>query len=266
MENAVILLYNSVMNNYKLILQYDGSRYNGWQKQNDTANTIQQILTDVISDYVNETIKLIGSGRTDAGVHALAQTANFRCRKSIDEQDFTEELNAALPFDIRVNSVEHVLGSFHARHSAAKKVYVYRIDRGSVRNIFERKYSWRIDNSIDLAAMKRAADALTGEHDFRAFCTNAKEMPYTVKNIYSIEFYENFSCLHGGYSEGMLEIEYCGSGFLYNMVRILTGTLVDVGLGRFGQNDIENMLLNGIRSDSGQLAPAKGLFLKDVKY
>lgn len=254
------------MNNYKMILQYDGSRYNGWQKQNDTTNTIQQVLTDIISDYTDERIKLIGSGRTDAGVHALGQTANFRCQSRIVTGCFMENVNKSLPQDIRIICMEKVPNAFHSRHSAAAKTYVYRIDTGSARNVFERKYSWRIEENIDLSAMKEAAQLLVGEHDFRAFCTDAKEMPYTVKTIYSITFNENYSCLRKGYAAGITEIEYEGSGFLYNMVRILTGTLVDIGLGKFHPKDVEEMLSVGLRSGTGQLAPAKGLFLKDVKY
>lgn len=254
------------MNNYKLLLQYDGSRYNGWQKQNDTSNTIQQILTDIISVYVGERIKLIGSGRTDAGVHALGQVANFRCRCRIESDDFMGKVNKALPEDIRITCVQQVPNTFHSRHSSLGKTYVYRLDTGSVRNIFERKYSWRIEEDIDSGAMKKAAQHLIGEHDFRAFCTDAKEMPYTVKNIYSIEFHENYSCLQNKKIPGIIEIEYNGSGFLYNMVRILTGTLVDIGLGKFRPDDIETMLSAGVRSGTGQLAPAKGLLLKNVEY
>lgn len=254
------------MNNYKLLIQYDGSRYNGWQKQNDTSNTIQQILTNIISVYVGERIKLIGSGRTDAGVHALGQVANFRCRCRIKPDDFMGEANKALPEDIRITCVQQVPNTFHSRYSSLGKTYVYRLDAGSVRNIFERKYSWRIEEDIDSGAMQKAARYLIGEHDFRAFCTDAKEMPYTVKNIYSIEFHENYSCLQNKKIPGIIEIEYRGSGFLYNMVRILTGTLVDIGLGKFRPDDIVKMLSAGVRSGTGQLAPAKGLLLKNVEY
>lgn len=254
------------MNNYKLVIMYDGSRYNGWQKQNDTDNTIQQILTDAISAYTGESIKLIGSGRTDAGVHALAQTANFRCRQRLSEDKLVEALNKMLPDDIRVRCAGRVPLDFHSRHSAKSKVYVYRLDTGSVRNAFERKYSWRIEGRLDVDAIKKAAERLTGEHDFKAFCTDAKEMPYTVKNVYSITIHEGYSCLWDRKAEGIIEIEFCGSGFLYNMVRIMAGTIVDTGLGKFKPQDIDKMLSCAVRSDTGQLAPAKGLFLKKVEY
>ena len=263
---AILVYTGGGMNNYKLTLQYDGSRYNGWQKQNDTGNTIQQILTDIISGYTGERIKLIGSGRTDAGVHALGQVANFRCRCRIEPDAFMEKANKALPEDIRIIKVQQAADAFHSRYSSLGKTYVYRLDTGSVRSVFERKYSWRIEEDINLCAMRKAAVHLTGEHDFRAFCTDAKEMPYTVKNIYSIEFHENYSCLKNQKIPGIIEIEYSGSGFLYNMVRILTGTLVDIGLGKFRPDDIETMLSAGVRSGTGQLAPAKGLLLKNVEY
>ncbi len=269
------------MNNYKLLVQYDGSRYNGWQRQNDTDNTIQQILGDRVNCIVGEAVKVIGSGRTDAGVHALAQCANFHCRRKLDEETVMQRLNESLPDDIKIMDMTRVPLNFHARHSAVGKRYVYRIDCGAVQNPFERRYSWRVEKPLDMGAMKRAAEVLIGEHDFAGFCTDAKSMPYTVKTLESISFTVEE---HGGVKRAfdatdratfqygdcpvhqMLAIEFYAKGFLYNMVRILAGTLVDVGLGKYTDRDVEQMLLDALRQKTGQLAPAKGLFLKEVEY
>lgn len=254
------------MNNYKLKIAYEGSRYNGWQKQNDTPNTIQQILNDLINEYINEKTKLIGSGRTDAGVHALGQIVNFRCEKKCDEKDMLNWLNSNIPEDIKILECEKVSNDFHSRHSCKGKKYLYRIDNRDIRNPFEKKYSWRVEETLDIDYMTECAKVLCGEHDFSAFCTDAKLMPYTVKNLYEINITKDFSCLKNERVPGIVEIEFYGSGFLYNMVRILAGTLVDASLHRFTKKQIEDMLLVGKRSESGQLAPAKGLFLKEVIY
>ncbi len=254
------------MNNYRLTIQYDGSRYNGWQRLNDTDNTIEQILTDAIIKSTGEKTKLIGSGRTDAGVHALAQTANFRCRQRLNKMHFTEELNSMLPEDIRVNLTERVPLDFHSRHSAMGKYYVYRIETSEPANPFRRRYSWKPDRIPDVKLMCEAAQRMIGEHDFKAFCTDAKLMPYTVKTVYDINIHKDYSCLWNREEPGIIELEFHGSGFLYNMVRIMAGTIVDAGLGRFSPADIDAMLNGGTRSMSGQLAPARGLFLKKAEY
>lgn len=268
------------MNNYKLLVQYDGSRYNGWQRQNDTDNTIQQILGDRVNCIVGEAVKVIGSGRTDAGVHALAQCANFRCRRKLDEEVVTQQLNESLPDDIKILEMIRVPLNFHARHSAVGKRYVYRIDCGTVQNPFERRYSWRVETPLDIGAMKRAANVLIGKHDFAGFCTDAKSMPYTVKTLESILFMvecggvkqpidaaDTTAFRGGGYPvHQILALEFYAKGFLYNMVRILAGTLVDVGLEKYTDCEVKQMLLDASRQKTGQLAPAKGLFLKEVDY
>lgn len=248
------------MNNYKLTIQYDGSRYNGWQRQSDTKNTIQQTINDCIDACINENVKLIGAGRTDAGVHALGQCANFRCERRLNENDFLFKINEKLPEDIKILEIKRVPLDFHARHSAKEKSYVYRIDTGYCGSPFERKYSWRIDGKLNVKRMEEASISFLGTHDFASFCTDADKMDTTVKQINNISFRNT------GRNGEILEIEFRAPGFMYNMVRILTGTLVDVGLGRFEPKDMIMMLEKKKRSESGQMALAKGLFLKSVEY
>jgi tRNA pseudouridine38-40 synthase len=261
------------MNNYKLVIQYDGSRYNGWQRQNDTPNTIQQIINDRINGLVGSEVKLIGAGRTDAGVHAWGQCANFRIDKRLDCGAFRDELNLGLPEDIRVRDMGQVGMDFHARHSAREKCYAYTLDLGFHPNPFLRKYAWRPDGvwdyvknepsgpAMDLRQMEAAASILLGTHDFAAFCTDSWKYDSTVKTLGDIHI-RTSRINHGD----MLVMEFTASGFMYNMVRILAGTLVDVGLGRLLPGDVAHLLESGVRAEGGQMAPAKGLCLKYVKY
>lgn len=248
------------MANFCLIIQYDGTRYNGWQRQGNTQNTIQEKLESILEYMYGEPVELNGSGRTDAGVHALRQVANYRVPRILSRyscQEIRDYFNAYLPQDIRVLSAEQVPERFHARLSAESKLYEYRIDCGAVSNIFERKYLYRIDEPLNLEKMQAAAELLKGTHDFRSFCSNKHMKKSTVRTIYDITFeIEN----------GILYIRYHGDGFLYNMVRILTGTLIEVGLGDLLPSQIPSILESLDRSAAGFTAPAQGLFLVDVFY
>lgn len=252
------------MNNYKLILQYDGTRYSGWQKQGNTDNTIQAKLETIAGKLTGTPTDVNGSGRTDAGVHALGQVANFRCEKIFADTDYIQDyFNHALPMDIRVISVEKAPARFHARLNAKEKHYRYVIDNAVVPDVFERRYAARIPVehepriSYDIAEMKKAAAYLTGEHDFKSFCDNRHMKKSTVRTIRDIRIAND---------NDRITLDFYGNGFLYHMVRILTGTLLEVGSGQRSAGDIPRILQSLDRREAGFTAPAPGLFLVEVKY
>ena len=243
--------------NYKLTIQYDGSRYDGWQRQGNTDNTIQGRLESVLSRLAGERVELHGAGRTDAGVHALGQTASVKLPGELPAAQVMEYLNRYLPEDIAVVGAEPADGRFHARLNAAGKVYRYEIRLGGVPDVFRRRYQYRVDQPLDVEAMRAAAAHLTGTHDFRAFCANKRYKKSTVRTVSAIEFQQ----------EGAnLSITFRGDGFLYNMVRILTGTLMEVGLGERKAEDMPGILASLDRTNAGKTAPAQGLTLVEVLY
>ena len=243
--------------NYKLVLQYDGTKLNGWQKQGNTDNTIQGKLEAILEKMYGGYVEIHGSGRTDAGVHALGQVANFHASEQFSAEEIQDTLNEYLSKDIRVLHVETVDERFHARLTAKGKTYEYRIDNGKIANVFQRKYAMREENPLDLAAMKAAAVYLLGTHDFKTFCANKKMKKSTVRTITAVEIKEN---------DGIVSIRYTGNGFLYNMVRILTGTLIEVGRGKRAPEDIKEIINAQDRGAAGFTAPAQGLFLVEVDY
>lgn len=251
------------MNNYVLTLQYDGTNYNGWQIQKNTVNTIQGILTDVLSKELNYTIQLIGSGRTDAGVHAQGQVANFHCPITIDCNSFIKNINSNLPSDIKVIACQKICDSFHSRFNAIKKTYTYTICNDCCYDVFTRKFSYMIEDDLDIKKMYTAAQFLEGTHDFTNF-TNANNNKSKVRTIYSIKIKPE---LRNGIKH--IIISYTGDGFLYNMIRILTGTLIDIGLNKLTMNDISNLLTNTSTRNrylAGASLPPCGLCLKEVFY
>lgn len=248
------------MANFCLVIQYDGTRYNGWQRQGNTPDTIQEKLENILEHLYGEPVELNGSGRTDAGVHALHQIANFRIPRMLSRyscQDILAYFNQYLPQDIRVLSVEKVPERFHARLSAVGKLYEYRIDCGPIGRVFDRRYLCRIEEPLNLSRMQEAAGHLMGTHDFKSFCANKHMKKSTVRTIEDISF---------ELEDGILYIRYRGDGFLYNMVRILTGTLIEIGLGDRLPSQIPSILEGRDRSLAGFTAPAQGLFLVDVYY
>ncbi|SHJ50269.1 tRNA pseudouridine(38-40) synthase TruA [Hespellia stercorisuis] len=244
------------MRTYKLTIAYDGSRFRGWQRQPDTDLTIQGILERIISGQVGYEVEVNGSGRTDAGVHASGQTASIVLAGQIEELRFRGELNRQLPEDIRVLDVQLVKNGFHARYKAKGKHYIYTIDRGERPDVFTRKYAWHFPDKLDVEQMRCAAKALTGLHDFTSF-TDRDDEKSKVRKVYRIDIEETGS---------KLMIHYEGTGFLYHMVRILTGTLLDVGTGRVKPEEIRAILEAEDRQRAGQLAPALGLCLREVYY
>lgn len=258
--------------NYKLVLQYDGTKLNGWQKQGNTDNTIQGKLEAILERMYGQYVEIHGSGRTDAGVHALGQVANFHgpmedasvlLNSSAEalEKYSTEEikatLNEYLSKDIRVLSVETADERFHARLSAKAKTYEYRIDNGKVADVFKRKYVMREENPLDLDAMREAAGYFVGTHDFKTFCANKRMKKSTVRSIYAIHIEEK---------DGIVSLKYRGNGFLYNMVRILTGTLIEVGRGLRKPEEMREIIDAMDRGSAGFTAPAQGLYLVEVEY
>ncbi len=245
------------MKNYRLSISYDGTRYNGWQRQGTTSNTICGKLEDILEKMCGSHIDIIGSGRTDAGVHAYGQIANFHCDANYSPAEIQTYFNEYLPQDIRILNVDIASDRFHSRFNASRKTYVYRIDNQLVLDIFNRKYAYKIDTPLNINAMKEASVFLIGKHDFKSFCPARKTKKSTVREIYSIDFADN---------NGILEIYFTGNGFLYNMVRILTGTLIEVGLGNMEPQDICKIIDAQNREVAGPTAPPHGLFLKTVTY
>lgn len=243
--------------NFKLTIQYDGTRYDGWQRQGNTDNTLQGRLEGVLSRMVGKPVEIQGAGRTDAGVHARGQVASVHLPEGYTPQKVQNYLNRYLPEDVAVVEVVEVGERFHARLSATGKEYRYHIRMGSVPDVFARKYQYRVEEPLDLAAMERAAGYLTGKHDFRSFCGNRRFKKSTVREVFHIGVEVCGSDL---------TLVYRGDGFLYNMVRILTGTLLEVGLGQRTPESMVDILEARERTAAGKTAPAQGLVLQEVYY
>ena len=243
--------------NYKLTVQYDGSRYDGWQRQGNTDNTIQGKIEEVLSRLTGERVEIHGAGRTDAGVHAEGQVAGVRLSGNRPAAEVMDYLNRYLPEDIAVVDAAQTDERFHARLNAVGKVYRYDLRLGSVPDVFRRKYRYRVVEPLDVAAMQRAADLLCGRHDYRAFCSNKRYKKSTVRTVTAIDI-----AVRGA----DMSITFRGDGFLYNMVRILTGTLLEVGLGERRAEDMPAILASLDRARAGKTAPAQGLTLVEVIY
>ncbi len=245
------------MKNFKLVVCYDGTKYNGWQKQGNSDNTIQGKLEKLLSRLLAQQVEVNGSGRTDAGVHAAAQVCSFRADTDRQPEDLLEEIRKYLPEDIGAVSLEAAEPKFHARLSAKEKTYCYRIWNSSEPNVFQRKYMLTVPEKLDIELMKKAAGFMLGEHDFLSFCSNKRMKKSSVREIYSIDFLQR---------ENELEIAVCGDGFLYNMVRIIVGTLLEVGQGKRDAQSIPAILEGKNRALAGPTAPPHGLILREVKY
>lgn len=271
------------MHNYKLTIQYDGTRYSGWQKQGNTDQTIQGKLEAIAAKLTGIPTDVNGSGRTDAGVHALGQIANFRgdipARHGISEKTkgssgqphdnsisveyIRDYFNQALPMDIRIITVEEAAPRFHARLNACEKHYRYILDNATVPDVFRRRYAARIPADpapripYDLNAMRQAAELLRGEHNYKSFCENRHMKKSTVRSIRDIQISQE---------EDQIIMDFYGNGFLYHMVRILVGTLLEVGSGKRQPEEMKSILETKSRSAAGFTAPAQGLFLVQVTY
>ena len=244
------------MRNLRLDICYDGTRYRGWQRLPGKDDTIQGKLETVLSRVLGETIEISGSGRTDAGVHARGQVANFHCENPMPAREILENLRKYLPEDIGIYNCKEVSPRFHARLNAKEKTYRYRIWNSEAPCVFERRFAAVMPEHLDLATMEQAAQKLLGEHDFSAFCGNAKMKKSTVRYIRSLTIERQ------GYE---VHITVTGNGFLHYMVRILVGTLVEVGRGERTADSIPE-LFGGKRAEAGFLAPPQGLCLQEVYY
>lgn len=245
------------MNNYKIVIQYDGSRYKGWQRLGDSDNTIQRKLEAILKEQFKEDIEVIGTSRTDAGVHALAQVANFKLYEKLDAREIKNIFNRYLPEDISVTEASIVDDRFHARYNAKEKSYLYKVWNKDYTNPFLRKYSMQVAETLDLGKMRIAADKLVGKHDFTAFSTASSKKKSMVRDIASIDIFTE---------DDMVQIRIKGESFLYNMVRRVVGTLIEIGLGNLKADCIEELLESKIRKATGGIAEARGLFLEKVEY
>ena len=206
------------MKNYKITVSYDGTRYKGWQVLKSTDATIQGKLQMVLSALAGHPVEVIGSGRTDAGVHAIGQVANFHLDEHFSAEEIFEDLNRHLPEDIAVTKIKEVDDRFHSRYQAVEKTYRYRIRTRPVPNVFERKFLYQYVQTLDVDKMKKAAQALVGTHDFASFCGAKAQVKTTIRTVTGIDVWRDGD---------IVTILVTGTGFLYNMVRIISGTLLD---------------------------------------
>ena len=244
------------MRNLRLDLCYDGTRYRGWQRLPGVDNTLQGKLEQTLSRILEEPIEISGSGRTDAGAHARGQVANFHCSSPMPAEEILSRLRQYLPEDIGIYSCKEVQPRFHARLNAKTKTYCYRLWNSTEPCVFERRFVTVLPEKLDLKAMEQAASYLIGEHDFSAFCAAKSKKKSTVRRVDQIKIE------HRGPE---LCLSFTGNGFLYNMVRIMVGTLVEVGLGQRSPESIPE-LFGSSRSQAGRLMAAQGLCLMEVTY
>ena len=244
------------MRNLRLDICYDGTRYRGWQRQSGTDNTIQGKLEQCLSKILGEQIEISGSGRTDAGVHAVGQVANFHCESTVPAAEILTQLRRYLPEDIGIYSCKDVSERFHARLNAKEKSYRYRIWKSDAPCVFDRRYVAVLPEKLDLTAMRKAARYLEGEHDFSAFCGNPKFKKSTVRYLRSVAIEE---------TDNEIRILFTGNGFIHNQVRIMVGTLIEVGRSDRSPDSIP-ALFGSKRENAGFLAPAQGLCLMEVTY
>ena len=244
------------MKNFKFIISYDGSRYFGWERQ-PGRDTIQGKLEAVLTRMCGTDVQVIGAGRTDAGVHAKAMAANAYMDTEKTPDEVRDYMNRYLPDDICVQEAKLAADRFHARYRAVGKLYTYTCYVGDTKPVFNRKYVTVLDYQPDLAAMQRAAEYLTGEHDYKSFCSNPQMKKSTVRIVDSIEIVRR---------KDLLYFNYHGTGFLQNMVRILTGTLLEVGQGKRTPESVKTALEAKDRTQAGYTAPPQGLCLMRVDY
>lgn len=240
----------------RLVVAYDGTNYHGWQLQNNGI-TIESELNRCLTELLREPIQVIGASRTDSGVHALGNVAVFDTVNPMPAEKISYALNQRLPEDIRIQKSEEVASDWHPRHCESRKTYEYRIYRAEFPMPVKRLYSYFTYRSLDAKLMQQAAKYLEGEHDFKSFCQTGAQVESTVRTVYSCEVEEQGA---------ELVIRVCGSGFLYNMVRIIAGTLMEVGMGKRTPESMEDVLAAGDRSAAGPTAPAHGLMLMRYEY
>ncbi len=245
------------MKNYKITVAYDGTKYNGWQKQGNTKNTIQEKFENILERMTGQKVEVYGSGRTDKGVHAKGQVVSVKLDTDFDDNKILEYINKYLPEDISALDICEVDERFHARLSAKRKTYVYRIWNSPIHNAFEHKFLYTVEDELDIAKMQKTAEKFLGEHDFLGFSSVKKTKKSTVRTIYRSK------------------VEKCGNeikfivtanGFLYNMVRIMAGTVLEAGLSKREPDSVFEIFETKDRSLAGTTLPGKGLSLLSVEY
>jgi len=241
---------------YKITLGYDGTRFSGWQTQSN-ARTVQETIEHAWTEITGESVRLTASSRTDAGVHAVGQVAGVETESLLSANTLLCGLNAKLPEDVVVHSVEAVPAGFHATRDATQKRYRYQIHNDRRRPLLDRPYVWHVPQRLNIEAMHRAGQEMVGKHDFRSFQSTGSKRVSTVRTIFSVEV---------TWEPPLLSIEVRGDGFLYNMIRILVGTLVEVGRGRRPAGEMAAVLAACDRGVAGQTAPPQGLILLQVEY
>ncbi|HBH62548.1 MAG TPA: tRNA pseudouridine(38-40) synthase TruA [Nitrospiraceae bacterium] len=246
------------MGNFKLVLEYDGRRYNGWQRQTNTRRTLQGTIEHVLHLMTGEKIELHGSGRTDSGVHALGQVANFHTQSQMGLSEIEDYLHKYFPDDINLLDIREMPERFHSRLNAKGKKYLYRIwNHPSKNNIFNRGYYYHIKKPLNVEKMKQAADLFTGTKDYRSFTALKSKNKSTVRTLSNIDILKK---------DNEITLTLSGDGFLHRMVRVITGTIIQVGLGELSVSDIEEMFKKEQRSAAGFTAPPHALFLVEVIY
>lgn len=245
------------MRNIKLVIEYDGKEFNGWQKQPSKLN-IQGSIEEAIKQITGEEIELSASGRTDAGVHAYGQVANFKTESNLPIEKFPVAINTKLKKSIRIIKAEEVDERFHSRLNCKKKTYRYVINNFEFASAIYRNLETHIPQKLNIKKMKKAIKYFEGEHDFKAFKASGTSSKSSVRTIYKAEIIEM--------PNNRIYIELTGNGFLYNMVRIIAGTLVDVGLEKIKPEEISNIIEKGKRDLAGKTLPPNGLFLLNVEY
>ncbi|MBE6948083.1 MAG: tRNA pseudouridine(38-40) synthase TruA [Ruminococcaceae bacterium] len=244
------------MRNIRLEICYDGTRYKGWQRLSGVENTIQGKLEQVLTRILGEEIEISGSGRTDAGAHAVGQVANFHCESELSCDEILLQLRRYLPEDIGIHSCQEAQPRFHARLNCRTKTYRYRVWNSEKPCVFQRRYVYVMPAKLDVLKMQEAAALFVGKHDFSAFCANKKMKKSTVRCIEQAKVIQNGD---------EIVFEFTGDGFLYNMVRIMVGTLLEVGLNKRSADGIP-VLFGKQREEAGYLVPAQGLCLMEVTY
>ncbi len=244
------------MKNIKIIIEYDGTNYFGWQRQKN-QRSIQECIEEALYKLTGENISLIGSSRTDSGVHARGFVANFKTNSTIPPEKFKDALNTKLPIDIVVKWSEEVHLDFHARYDCKGKTYKYTILNEEVRSPLMRNYTYLVKDNLDIKSMEEACKYFIGKHDFEAFKSTGSSVKTSIRTISELYLVKN---------ENLIEIYVSADGFLYNMVRIIVGTLIEVGRGKIAPEDIKDIIISKDRNKTGKCVPAQGLVLEKVFY
>ena len=244
------------MRNVRLLIEYEGTNYSGWQIQS-TLPTVQGTIEKAIKELTGERVKLFGASRTDAGVHAIGQVANFHIDSDIEADTFAGGLNLNLPLDIVIKESTEADTSFHSSLDAREKLYLYRLERRRYRTVLSRRFAWHFFQPLDVELMRKGAECFVGKKDFSSFMAEGSRVKTIEKEIFSFEVAEDGD---------FLELYVRGDSFLRHMVRIMVGTLVDLGKGKLQVDDIDRILDSGLRSEASQTAPPQGLHLVEVVY